>query len=190
MSSGPRCRWTPARPDSCPASGTSRHPVGAFPVRVLLVAERVIAPSGQEFMCGSVVGRLHDEVCSLFLVIDRLGAPCRHSCRGRSWCRNTGLPTTGLAMLRAWWVRKCMWVSSPRRMPACPLVHPLDVISGPVGDIVVNSNHPRPGQRGRCRCTLLADLAERGSTVGSSLSDALQSITRAVRTWRGTRSFG
>ena len=41
-----------ARLDLARPADHGRHPVGAFPVRVLLAAERRHAASGQEFMCG------------------------------------------------------------------------------------------------------------------------------------------
>ena len=90
------------------------------------------------------------------------------------------------------WVRKCMWVKFTQTKNGLPaFVLPLDEVHGPVGDVVVDRLHPLLGQRAGVLDICLPTLPKRGSTVGSSLSEALQSSTpRGPNFARNAGSFG
>ena len=91
------------------------------------------------------------------------------------------------------WVRKCMWVVVyPNEKRLAGLLLTLHEVHGSVGDVVVDRHHPRLGQWAGVLAHLFADPAEkRGSTVGSSVSEALQSITpRGPYLARNAGDFG
>ena len=90
------------------------------------------------------------------------------------------------------WVRKCMWVKfTQTKNGLFGLVLPLDEVDRSIGNVVVDRNHPRFGQRAGIRAHLLADLAETRIDGLVVPSEALQSITpRGPYFARNDGSFG
>ena len=128
-----------------------RHPVGALPVGVLLVAERRHAGVRPAVHVRPVVGGVHDDRVVGEAVARRGSrAPRRPARRGRhivSWysdCQRPALPR--LPSLT--WVRKCMWVVLSQTKNGVSLVLGVGHEAQRLGDdLVVDGLHPLLGER-------------------------------------------
>ena len=140
-----------------------RHPVGAFPVRVLLAAERRHGSIRPGVHVRAVVGAVHDEgvVCDA-QVVEHLEhrADVLVVIDHRVVIR--ALPPPRLADALRLDMRAEMHVGEvhPDKGGFAGPVLPLDEVHGPGGDVVVNRFHPLLGQRTGVLADLLADLAE------------------------------
>ena len=103
---------TPAGIRARPAH-QQRHAERAFPVGVLLAAERRHRAVGPRVHVRPVVGAVHDEGVLRRCRARRAGrAARRRSCRGRSWCRGTATASgpPGRGSPASVCVRRCMCV--------------------------------------------------------------------------------
>ncbi len=170
-----------ARRDLSRPAHQQRDAERAFPVRVLLAAERGHRAVRPRVHVRPVVGRVQDDrVVRDPEPVEQVEQLTDVACRGRSSCRGRAT-ATGPAwprLRRFVCVRKCMWVEvDPAEERLAPVVLTLDVVAGGVDELVVAGLHPLPGQRPRVLDPLLADRPQRGCSFGSSLVVALHRST-------------
>ena len=152
-----------ARLDLARPADHRRHPVGAFPVRVLLAAERRHRAVRPAVHVRTVVGAVHDEgVVRDAQIVQRLEdrtdilVVVDHGVVVRA------LPAPRLADALRLGVGAEVHVGEvhPDKGRLAGRVLPPDEVCGPVGNVVVDGFHPLLRQRAGVLAHLLADLAE------------------------------
>ena len=140
-----------------------RNSVGAFPVGVLLAAERRGACVGPRVAVRAVVGGVDDDgVVGDAEVVEHVEHRADVLVVVDHRVVVLGLPQPGLALAPG--LQVCVQVHvgevAPDEERVARLVLALDVVDGAVGDVVVDGLHPLGGQRAGVLDGLLADRAE------------------------------
>ena len=139
-----------ARLDLARPAEHGRHPVGAFPVRVLLAAERRHRSVRPRVHVRAVVGRVHDEgVVGDAEIIQRLEDRADILVVVDHGVVIRALPSPRLADALRLGMGAEVHVGRihPDKERLAGVLLPLDEVHGTVGDVVVDRYHPLLGQR-------------------------------------------